>query len=149
MMFSAAGPIQFLLALQLDRIQLHDSMKCTKERKSSARVDNDLGATLRVELRELGKADVVANANAQAARVSVHDRQALPWRQRLRFLEGHAPRDVYVEQVHLPAHDGSVQTRMAVDIAIACLSHDLITECETPDTQKQRPNDTQKLITFT
>ena len=64
-------------------------------------VDDELRAPLRAQRGKLGEADVVADADAQAARVGVDDRDGLPGRQRVRLPERDLAGHVDVEQVHL------------------------------------------------
>mmetsp|Transcript_10449 Transcript_10449/g.25954 ORF Transcript_10449/g.25954 Transcript_10449/m.25954 type:complete len:232 (+) Transcript_10449:2107-2802(+) len=66
-----------------------------------ARVHQQLAAARRVDLRQLGEADVVADAQAQPARLRVHHGGAVTRRERVGLAERDLARDVNVKQVHL------------------------------------------------
>ena len=68
-------------------------------------VDNQLSAPLRIDHGQLGKSDVIADRNPEAARIRVDHSACLARAQRVRLLECHPAWDVYVKQMHL--HAGS------------------------------------------
>lgn len=71
--------------------------------KSLTWVHYQLRAPISVHHCQLGKTDVVADADAQPAGSCVQHGDSLPARQRLRLFECDLAGDVDVEQMHLPA----------------------------------------------
>ena len=78
---------------------------------------------------QLRKADIVAYRQRNLAiRRKIHQRQLVPWRQNIRFPEGDLPRDVDVEQMHLPMRRQQLPLRIKQQrrvVVLLRLGHEL------------------------